>query len=69
LVNRKALSIVNNTGSRLNFSIFSLAGIKVLDGSVKASATFKQSTNLNGVYILKGIAENGSIIIKKVILN
>jgi len=69
LVNGRALSIVNNTGSRLNFSIFSLAGIKVLDGSVKASATFKLSTNLNGVYILKGIAENGSTIIKKVILN
>jgi len=65
----QTLNIVNGSESAINFTLVNLAGVKVLDAAVKAGATFAKATGLNGVFILKGVAEDGSTIISKVVLN
>jgi len=65
----QTLKIANGSESAINFTLANLAGVKVFDAAVKAGETFAKATGLNGVFILKGVAEDGSTIINKVVLN
>lgn len=69
LVKGQSLSVVNNSESAIKFTLVNLAGVKVLDAAVKAGETFAKETGLSGVFVLKGVAQDGATIIKKVVLN
>lgn len=65
----QTLSIANNSEFAINFTLVNLAGVKVFDAAVKAGEKLAKATGLNGVFILKGVAEDGSTVINKVVLN
>lgn len=63
----KDLTIANNGTSTLNYTIYSAAGIKAFEGSVKAGASIAQEVNLSGVFFVNGVTENGETFNQKFI--
>jgi len=61
------LTITNNETSTLNYAIYSVAGVKAFEGSVKAGASIAQDVNLTGVFFVNGVTVNGETFNQKVI--
>jgi hypothetical protein len=58
----RTLNISNNLDSKINICLYNLTGQKVIERTINASSLFEeQLNNPAGVYILKCIAEDGSI--------
>lgn len=65
----RMLQVTNNTNSKLKIAVYSITGQKVMDGLLGANGTFeKELANLQGTYILRCVAENGSVSTRKFVL-
>jgi len=65
----RTLKINNKTTNGQHFSIYSITGQKVLEDVIQRGCSVeKQLTTLNGSFILKCIAEDGSSFTKKLII-
>ena len=63
------LRVVNNTGSKLEIYVYNVSGIKIIATNLNAVSVFeKQLQNMNGYFILKCIASDGTGCTKKFIV-
>lgn len=65
----RTVEVSNKTNGRLQFAIYNATGQKVMSDYVNAGSKLqKELRNMNGSYILKAVAEDGSIHTKKFIV-
>lgn len=65
----ETIQVTNNTNSKLKLAVYSITGQKVLEGSLGAGGTYeKELAQMKGSFILKCVAENGSVSTRKFIL-
>ena len=63
------MTITNKTNGLVSWNIYSVSGQKVLSGTTKAGEVAEmQLHNLSGSYILRAVAEDGSTMTKRFIM-
>ena len=66
----RTLIVSNKTASKLQFSIFSITGQKLMNEFVGSGSRFEKQLSLQkGSYILNCVAENGNTLTKKFIIS
>jgi hypothetical protein len=65
----RTIQVTNNTNSKLKLAVYSITGQKVMEGLLGAGGSFeKELAQMKGTYILRCVAENGSVSTRKFIL-
>jgi hypothetical protein len=65
----RTLQVTNNTNSNLKLTVYSITGQKVMEGLLGAGGTLeKELASMKGTYILRCVADNGSVSTRKFVL-